>query len=289
MKHMADGEPAITEVGPTGKKKHWFFDKWPLVYLLVLPTFFIIYGCGAAIGQGLLSFIPYSDNALVLIFSLLYLGLYLLRFKGELSGIVDWSTTGLILLIPALSFGAYNLINSLIDGSQLVDSPLTALLAACVPGVAEEVIFRAVPVSNAMRIKGTAVNIIPNVLISAAVFGLMHAINLTAGAEFGTTMFQVFYAFCLSTVFAAAFMRTGSILPCMIVHTLIDFTSFTFVSEESVFQFDIYAVIVVIICAAMLLWALYLVRPSKHEEIVAVWDKKCHRDQVRDEVVEPAV
>lgn len=50
----------------------------------------------------------------------------------------------------------------------------------------------------------------------------MHYSNLMAGANFGITSLQVFYAFGIGMIFAAVLIRTGNLWPCIIVHGLID-------------------------------------------------------------------
>lgn len=271
MKHMSQEQKAT--------KKHFIFDKWVLVFLLVIPTFFLIYFGGALISQTLLGSEGKYDSIVVTALSLIYLIIFLLRFRGEFDGILGWSTTGLLLLIPTLSFVVYNVVSNLLDGTP-VGSPVAALIAALTPGVCEEIIFRAVPCSNMMRLKSGGGWIVLNVFLSSCFFGLMHLLNLTSGAELGATLFQTFYAFCVAAPFAAVLLRTGTIVPCMIIHTLVDFSSMIFDSPESTgpFEVDVNVIIVAVLSVAFLVWAAYLVRPSKHAEIIELWDRKWHKE-----------
>ena len=214
----------------------------------------------------------------------LQLFMYERRVKGEQESVVKWSKQGMLLVLPALAFAIINLIGVTAEKLATMNPIPYCLVMALAPGISEEVMFRGTTGSNWMRVRGEARDILPGCLVTSLAFGLTHATNALSGAPLGATAFQVYYAFCLGMIFDAVLLRSGSIVPAMIMHTLIDFTGFLFmdmsrggiITEELTIDFSFFATLFA--AAALCAWALYLLRPSKHEEIVALWNKKCYRD-----------
>jgi hypothetical protein len=61
------------------------------------------------------------------------------------------------------------------------------------------------------------------VLISAAIFSLMHLVNLFFGASVGATALQLGYTFLLGCMFAVMFLKTKNIWLSVAAHTVFDF------------------------------------------------------------------
>lgn len=95
-----------------------------------------------------------------------------------------------------------------------------ALLAGLV-GFVEEVFFRGL-ILRAIAPQG----LWKAAIISSILFGLVHSLNVLAGANPLYTLLQVGYALAIGFGFAAVTLRTGAIWPLVIIHALIDFTSF---------------------------------------------------------------
>lgn len=201
-------------------------------------------------------------------------------FAGEFDGVTGWSKTALLLALPALLLAVPNVIGWL---SANFNNPLVCLVLALAPGLSEEVVFRAIPASNWMRVSGERSEIVKCVAVTSAAFALIHGINLLAGAALSSTLFQLFYAFCIGALFCAVLLRTGTILPCVIMHTIIDFTSFLtadmdnvgILSEGITINLEFWLALVAAI--ALLAWSAYLLRPAKQAEIVALWKGKWHK------------
>lgn len=64
------------------------------------------------------------------------------------------------------------------------------------------------------------------VLVSSAVFGVTHALNLLGGQSVVQTTLQIAFALLFGLVAALLRLRLGSLLPLMLWHFLFDFTSF---------------------------------------------------------------
>ena len=63
-------------------------------------------------------------------------------------------------------------------------------------------------------------------IITALLFGLSHSLNVLAGKSMAETAAQIFYAVAFGFTFAALVLKKGRLWPLVIIHFLIDFTSF---------------------------------------------------------------
>jgi membrane protease YdiL (CAAX protease family) len=93
----------------------------------------------------------------------------------------------------------------------------TALLV----GFVEETYFRGM-ILRALLSRGPW----PAVLISSVLFGFLHLLNVISGANLAATFVQVAYALGIGMMFAAAALRTGTILPLIVIHAATDFLGF---------------------------------------------------------------
>jgi uncharacterized protein len=103
--------------------------------------------------------------------------------------------------------------------SLLLTSEL--LLIALLIGFSEETIFRGLML-NALKARGpwTAAT------LTSVLFGLSHSLNLLSGKSGTEILIQVAYALAIGFGFAAVALRTGLLWPLILIHALIDFTSF---------------------------------------------------------------
>lgn len=160
------------------------------------------------------------------------LGVYLIRIVVAVALLTMWGLWGAagfravptwqrvmpalpLLLLPALPA---------IFGPGLVDRPLWkfAVLAFGVATVAfgEEGIFRGV-VMRVLLVRGLR----PALFGSAAMFGLMHLMNLVIGSHPITVAAQVTMTFGIGIGFGAVALATGTIWPLLLIHFLMDFVN----------------------------------------------------------------
>ena len=239
--------------------------------LTILPAIFLK-GTVQQLGCAVISVI----TAFILLYG------YTAHFKGEFDGILNWSTTGLLLVLPVSIFAVNNIL-ALFSPDTTPNPLLFSLVMALAPGVSEEIVYRGIPASNWMRVSCEEKDIIPAVLVTSAAFGLVHSMNILAGAAVSMTIFQMCYAFCLGVPLCAAFLRSGSIWPPIIMHTFIDFTAFLILemesngvlSQELTWGPSIWFMIALSVLAVA--WGLYLIRPGKQAEIVSLWKRKWHK------------
>lgn len=209
--------------------------------------------------------------------SLAFLFGYQRSFAGRFDGVTGWSTTALLLGLPTLLLGLTNVFNW---AGASFNNPLYCLILAMGPGFSEEVIFRAIPASNWMRIHGEERDTLRCVAVTSVVFALAHGMNLFAGASLSATLFQFFYAFCLGCALCAVLLRTGSIWFAIIFHTLIDFMGFLTMDMDKIgvlsteLEFDLTFWLVLVVSIGLLAWTVYLLLPDKRREVAALWKKK---------------
>ena len=60
------------------------------------------------------------------------------------------------------------------------------------------------------------------ILISTITFGIGHIINLFNGAELIPTLLQIGYAMSIGYLFVIIFYKSGSLIPCIITHSLVN-------------------------------------------------------------------
>ena len=281
MKHLTS-EPTTSVPGSNQPKRHALFDKRVLMFPLSFPLL-LLFVLPAAV-----PFYLFLDNKEVInsvstiVGSILLVMWYQFHFRKELGSIFNWSTLGMVLVAPGILLALPNLKDIAESWGNLNPIPVSLLMAAA-PGISEEIVFRGIPISNWMRVSCTKRGILPCILLSGVVFGVIHGLNGMLGADVPSTVFQVGYATCLGVFLAAVFLRGGSLWPCILLHTLIDFTAFLAMDLEAggliteALEYDLSFYATVIASVILLVLGIYMVRPSKQGEIVSLWEKMTHR------------
>ena len=134
-----------------------------------------------------------------------------------------------------------------------------AVLSMLLIGYIEEVIFRGFLFKALIPKDG----IVVSVIISAVTFGIGHIVNLFAGQANLETVIQVFFAIAWGFIFTIVFYKSGSLIPCIIAHSLVDaFSKFAAEDVSMIFAW-IYMVATIVIAIG---YCLYLKRlPDKEE------------------------
>ncbi|MBQ3137313.1 MAG: CPBP family intramembrane metalloprotease [Clostridia bacterium] len=108
------------------------------------------------------------------------------------------------------------------------ETVLYMLTMLCV-GFLEEIIFRG------MLFKAMAENGLKSaVIVSSVTFGIGHIINLFngSGAELIPNLFQVVYAVAAGFMFVMIFLKSGSLIPCILLHGV--FNALSVFADETV-------------------------------------------------------
>lgn len=145
-------------------------------------------------------------------------------FRGCYSG--KWIDKGMripFLIVVAAALGII-LEGYIVNG---IKAPtLTAITGSLMAGIVEEVAFRMIPISLAMRRGSEKKNICIAIIVSTILFGLIHVGNISAGQSAVGTLLQVVNAIGLGVFLGAIYLRTGNLLITMIYHTVYDFLVF---------------------------------------------------------------
>ncbi len=171
-------------------------------------------------------------------------------------------------------------IGSLIGRTKLGSPTLASVLLALMAGTSEEVAFRAVPGSYMMRQYKDEKKLPLVILLTSVVFSLVHASNIFSGAAISSTLVQLVYAFSVGVLLCVLYLRSGSIVPSMIIHFLNDV--FAFMNQAIVNESGVMTgthttkeiIINLIISAAELFVAYLMLRGNGRKAIMEIWAKK---------------
>jgi len=172
----------------------------------------------------------------------------------EKYGLAGWAKNSRAMLwfIPLWLLSCMNLF-----GRFQPDYPVPGLIYAAVSmalvGFVEELLFRGF-LFKAMLKDGS---VKAAVIISSVTFGLGHIMNLFTGQDLIETLNQVVFAVAVGFVFTFVFYKSGSLLPGILAHSLIDVTS-VFTSDEGSQLVNLILHIVVIVVSAA--YCLYLAK-----------------------------
>ena len=118
-----------------------------------------------------------------------------------------------------------------------------ALISMILVGFVEEMIFRGF-LFRAMLSKDKT---IVAIIVSALTFGIGHIVNLFTGQASFETVIQIIFAVSWGFIFTMVCYKSGSIIPCIIAHSMIDALSLFGADNELVDWIYIGATIVVAI------------------------------------------
>ena len=93
-----------------------------------------------------------------------------------------------------------------------------AVISMALVGFAEELIFRGF-LFKAMLKNGSVKSA---VIVSSVTFGLGHILNLFTGHDLIPTLVQVVFAVAVGFILTMAFYKSGSLLPNILMHSLVD-------------------------------------------------------------------
>lgn len=138
---------------------------------------------------------------------------------------------GIILSVPALIIVINNLpIIGLISGNAKITTPhlipLFALECLAI-GFFEELAFRGFVFPYVLeKLPSSRKGIFLSIVISGGVFGLVHLLNVFAGASIPATLLQIGYSFLIGAMCSVVLLRTKNIWLCVLLHAVYDFCGF---------------------------------------------------------------
>lgn len=128
------------------------------------------------------------------------------------------------LLVAAVNFPTSALINgtATITNTDAFSLVLFILECFCI-GLMEETVFRGIIFGVVLeKLRGKKHYVFYSVVLSSAIFGLSHLINLFYGAGFNSVIMQVGYTFLIGAMLSVVLLKTQNIWLCVTLHALFD-------------------------------------------------------------------
>ncbi|MBQ1742824.1 MAG: CPBP family intramembrane metalloprotease [Oscillospiraceae bacterium] len=161
---------------------------------------------------------PYMTLGLLVMAALLFLFVK----KNELMeeyGLSAWAKNSkqMLYFLPLWLITTGNLWGGIVPKYQGLGL-LCAVVSFALVGFLEELIFRGF-LFRAMLRDGSKTSAI---IISSVTFGIGHIVNLLTGHAAPETIVQVFWAIAMGFLFTMVYYKSGSLLPGILAHSLID-------------------------------------------------------------------
>lgn len=163
---------------------------------------------------------------------------------------VDGSFKNYLYFIPLIIVSTSNLWNGVTNTNYTALETVLYIVSMLFVGLLEEIIFRGF-LFKAIK-KRRSLNLA--IVISSITFGIGHIINLLGGADFVPTLLQIIYAIAFGYLFTIIFIKSKSLIPCIISHGIINSLSLFGTQPNITVQVIITAVLVIITVA----YSLYL-------------------------------
>lgn len=280
---------------------HKLFDRYT-----VISSIIIVYGgliiCetligaifGAAIGLTLRALsvenadtiAMVSINLIAVLGAFFVLSLFWRWFYPEYQGSIHGGRkVGMWVIICLALIAAMSSVQIITGADELGIPPIVNISTALMAGVCEEAVFRGLGVSYLMRQWGEKKDIWKVIGLSSLLFAVVHGVNLFSGAPVLMTIVQILNAFSMGCMVSTIFLRSGNLIPVMLLHFLNDFVAFmnvgaiaeggtyngdTAVSGEVLLSLFVFS-------AVFITLSLIFIRPSKRDEITALWNEKWSR------------
>ena len=194
-----------------------------------------------------------------------------------------------LFVLPALAVAINNfpLISFATGKAQVIDpiGGVLLLVAYCLSiGLFEEFAFRGLFYLMILdgRRKSTK-QIFWTTVVSCAVFGLVHLVNIAVGASPGATILQVGYSFLIGGMCAIVLLKTGSIWYCVLLHTVYDVGG-TILYAGGGLRWDAVTVTVTaVLGVAVAVFMTVSLMRIKPEEIDRLFPKKQEKQEIEPE------
>ncbi len=151
-------------------------------------------------------------------------------FKPDLKNVIRKADTGLFIRF-IIAFVIFWIVSVVVDilalNGGLGIPSFAKLLTAIAAGTMEELLFRGFLITPMLKGNVDRKRIITAIIISSVAFGLIHSTNIFMGADVGMTIKQLFTSALLGVCFGSMYIATGSLLPCIIIHTVHDIVAFS--------------------------------------------------------------
>ena len=227
-----------------------FFNKHETLCCILLIALYIIVNSFCLQNFGITDYRTVIINTL---FSVALLALVIVLKRAAYYGLTKAKNSKrflyflpLALLVSVNLWNGVNINNSV---SEIIFHILTMLNV----GIIEEIIFR----GFLFRMMEKD-NIKLAVVVSSLTFGIGHIVNLFNGAELLPTLLQICYASAVGFLFVIIFIKSKSIIPCIVAHSANNALSIFY--EENTITLVIAPLFMIIVS---FIYAIYIIRISE--------------------------
>jgi len=227
-----------------------FFNKHETLCCILLIVLYIIVNSFCLQNFGITDYRTVIINTL---FSIALLALIIVLKRAAYYGLTKAKNSKrflyflpLALLVSVNLWNGVNINNSV---SEIIFHILTMLNV----GIIEEIIFR----GFLFRMMEKD-NIKLAVVVSSLTFGIGHIVNLFNGAELLPTLLQICYASAVGFLFVIIFIKSKSIIPCIVAHSANNALSIFY--EENTITLVIAPLFMIIVS---FIYAIYIIRISE--------------------------
>lgn len=199
-----------------------------------------------------------GDDSPAMMAGLAVLSAVLFRFvRGN--GLMEWcgmnrwakESRRMLWLVPLWAISTGNIWGG-IEPKYGMPGQLWAVLSFALVGFLEELIFRGLLFRAMLEGGRPAVA----VAVSALTFGMGHIVNLLTGHGGLETAVQMVFGVAVGFLFTMVYWKGGSLLPCILSHSLIDVLSVF--SKRSETGDRVFLIVALVTCAVYGLWLLQL-------------------------------
>ena len=171
----------------------------------------------------------------------------------------------LLIIIPGIIIAINNFpISAYFNGRTSLSEPIYTVflfMIECLSvGFFEEIIFRVIILLFLLqKLPKTKKGVLLAIIISSAVFGLIHVINLFSGASLSNTLLQVGYSFLVGMMWAVMYLKTNNLWYIVLLHALYNFFgSVLFELGTVTNRYDIFTIIITSVLAILV--AIYSIK-----------------------------
>ena len=186
-----------------------------------------------------ISITSYSGVIVNTLLSIFLLGLIIYLGRVKYYGLVSVKDSKKFLyFIPLMLIISVNLWNGININNSVVEI-ICHIISMINIGFIEEIIFRG------FLFKMMAKDDLKSaIIVSSITFGIGHIINLFTGGEFLSTLMQVFYCISIGYLFVMIFHKSGSLIPCIMCHSIFNALSIFYVDGNLFYLSSIFLIVV---------------------------------------------
>ena len=186
-----------------------------------------------------ISITSYSGVIVNTLLSIFLIGLIIYLGRVKYYGLVSVKDSKKFLyFIPLMLIISVNLWNGININNSVVEI-ICHIISMINIGFIEEIIFRG------FLFKMMAKDDLKSaIIVSSITFGIGHIINLFTGADFVPTLMQVFYCISIGYLFVMIFHKSGSLIPCIMCHSIFNALSIFYVDGNLFYLSSIFLIVV---------------------------------------------